>query len=101
MSNTTDPELCSLLTNVFSYNHPKILTSQKLCSPLGLFDLKSFHELVILLGRIELIYCLPCVLLGYRNEGKFLQKNILNMVVKIFKKYQNVPMGTHKKTNII
>ena len=41
MSDISDAELSSLITNV--YSHQKILTSQKLSSPLGLSGLKSFH----------------------------------------------------------
>ena len=47
---------CILLWPVCA-NHPKILTSEKLSSPLGLFDLRSFHEFVILFGRMESISC--------------------------------------------
>ena len=42
-------------------------------------------------------YCLPFVLFGYKNVGKSLPKTILNME----KKHQNVPMGTHKKRQIL
>lgn len=47
---------CILLWPVCA-NHPKILISEKLSSPLGLFDLRSFHEFVILFGRMESISC--------------------------------------------
>ena len=48
MSDISDAELSSLITNV--YSHQKILTSQKLSSPLGLSGLKSFHGFVTLGG---------------------------------------------------
>ena len=56
MPDTTDPELCSLITNVCK--PPNILTSQKQSSHLGLFGLKNFHVVVILGGRIGPIACL-------------------------------------------
>ena len=56
MSETTDLELCSLITNVCkplkNFNFPE--TEQ----PLGLFGLKSFCGLVVLGERIEPIGCL-------------------------------------------
>ena len=54
MSDITDPELCSLITNV---NHPNFLSSQKL-TILSLFGLKSFYGFVILGGKMEPIVSL-------------------------------------------
>ena len=57
MSDITNPELCSLVTN--------------LCKPTKNFDfqeagqpLKSFYEFVILVGKN---YCLPCVFFSHKN----------------------------------
>ena len=52
-------------------NHPKVLTFQKLIKPLGLFGLKSFHEFVILDGRIEPIACLVFYLVIKMREKLF------------------------------
>ena len=68
-------------------NHPKVLTSQELSSPVGVFSLKSFHRLVILGGRIEPTACL--VLFVHKNVEKSLQKAISKMAnssKNIFKK---------------
>ena len=79
MSNTRDPELCSIITNVCK--PPKHFDfPEKLSSPLGLFGLKSFHGFVILVGR-----CLSCVLFGHENVG-------WQTVAKTFKKHKNVSL---------
>ena len=52
-----------------------MLTYEKLSSPLDLFGLKSFHGFVILGGRLlSFNRCLPWVLFGHKNVGKYLQK---------------------------
>ena len=43
---------CVLLLSM-CVNHPKMLTTQKLSSPLGLIGLKSFHGFFIVGGKIE------------------------------------------------
>ena len=43
-------------------NHPKILTPQKLRSPLGLFGLKNFHGFVILAERMYPTSCIAICL---------------------------------------
>ena len=79
-------------------NHPKILTSQELNSPLDLFGLNSFHKFAILGGRIEPIACLVFYLVIKMYENLYkkpYQKG--QTAVKTFKKHQNVPTGIHKK----
>ena len=56
MSDTTDPELCSLITNV--YKPPKNFDF-----PDKLKSLKSLHGLIIIGGRVEPIACLVFYLL--------------------------------------
>ena len=65
MSGTTDPELCSLITNV--------------CEPPKTFDfreagqsLKSLYEFVILGWKK---YCLPCVLFSREKCVEIFTKN--------------------------
>ena len=76
MSNTTDPELCSLTTNVCkphkNFHFPG--TAQH-------FMFVWFEEFpwVCYSCWKEIIYCLSCVLFGCKNKGKVLQKNISNM----------------------
>ena len=96
MSDTIDPELCSLITNVCK--PPQILTFQKLSSPLGLFGLKSFHGFVILGGRIERIDCLVFCLVIKMWENPYKKSyQKWQTAVKAFKKHQNVLTGTHKR----
>ena len=93
MSDTTDPELCSLITNV--------------CEPPKTFDfwetgqsLKSLYEFAILGWKK---YCLPCVLFSRKNVWKSLQKTISKLTnsSKSIQKHQNLPTGTHKKRLIL
>ena len=56
MPDTSDPELCFLITNVCK--PPTNFDFPENEQPLGLFGLKSFHGFVILGGRIGLIACL-------------------------------------------
>ena len=81
-------------------NHPKVLTFQKLSKPLGLFGLKSFHEFVILDGRIEPIACLVFYLVIKMWE-KLFKKTYQRQqtAVKTFKKHETVP--THKTKEIL
>ena len=67
---SADPELCFEIINLL--NHPKILTSQKLCNPLELFDLENFA------GRMEPISWLVFNLVK-KIKGKSLQKTRSNM----------------------
>ena len=71
MPDITDPELCSLITNV---NHPNILSSQKL-TILSLFGLKSFYGFVILGGKIEPIVSLVFYF-AIKNWKSFTKKHI-------------------------
>ena len=70
---------------------------------LGLIGLKSSHGFVILVGRTETISCLVFYLVIKMWENLYKKPyQTWKTVVKIFKKHQNVSMGTHKKeTNII
>ena len=52
-------------------NHPKILTPHKVSSPLGLFCLKSFHEFVLVGGKIEPIVCLVFYLVLKMRENLY------------------------------
>ena len=76
MSDTTYPELCSLIAY--------------LCKPPKYFDFPEaehlfrffwFEEFPFYIGFHRFpwedrTYCLPCVLFGHKNVGKYLQKNI-------------------------
>ena len=74
------------------------MISQKLCSPLGLFGLKSVRRFVTLAGRIKRTVCLVFYLV-IKIWQNFYKKpyQTWKTVVKIFKKHQNVPTGTQKK----
>ena len=93
MSDITNPELCSLITNVCK--PPKDFDFQEAGQPL-----KSFYEFVIL---VEKNYCLPCVFFSHKNVWKSLQKAIskLKNSSKSIQKHQNVPTRTHKKRLIL
>ena len=80
-----------------SVNHSKILTYQKLHSPLGFFGLKSVHEFVIPVGRIKPIVCLVFYLVIKTRENLYKRPYQKWKTAKIFKKHQNAPMRTHKK----
>ena len=83
-------------------NHPKILTFQKLSSPLHLFCLKSFNGFLIVRGRMEPITCLRYSLVQkmwrifYRKPYRTWQTT-----VKTLKKHQYVHTGTYTKTQIL
>ena len=82
-------------------NHPQIFTSQKLCSPLCLFDLKRFHRFVILVVRIEPIVCLVFYLVIKMWENPYKKPYQTWKTVKAFKKHQNVLTGIHKKRQML
>ena len=96
---TTNPELVSLITNV--------------CKPPKNFDFPVIVQHFIYVWFEEFpwvcyscwedrTYCLSCVLFGYKNGTKSLQKPYQRRkTVKSFKKHQNVLTGTHKKRQII
>ena len=100
MSDTTDPKLCSLITNCV--NHPKISTTQKLSSPLGFFGLEIFHKFAIVGGRIKPIACVVFYFV-IKMRKMFYKKPYKKwqIALKTFKKHQNVPTGTHKKRQIL
>ena len=72
---------CVLLQQM-CVNHPKVLTSEKLSSPSGLFGFKSFHEFVVLGGRIRPIACLEFLVI--KKWGNFYKKTISRRVAKPF-----------------
>ena len=104
MSNRTDPELCSLIITVCKPAPPpppKILTSQKLCSPLCSFGLKSFHGFFILVGRIEPTTWLVFYLVIKMWENPYKKPYQTRKTVKTCKKHQNVLTGTYKIRQIL
>ena len=82
-------------------NHPKILSSEILRSPLCLFGLKSLHVFVILVGRIEPAVCLLFYLVIKMWESPYKKPYQTWKTVKTFKRYHNVLTGTHKKRQIL
>ena len=82
-------------------NHLKILTSQKLGSPLYLFGLKSLNAFIILVGRIEPIACLVFYLVIKMWENPYKKPYQIWKTVKAFKKHQNVLTRIHKKRQIL
>ena len=96
MSNTTDPELSSLITD--ERKPPKNFNFSEIAQPLGLFSLKSVHEFVILVGRIKPITCLVSYLVIKMWESLYKKPyETWKTVVKIFKKHKNVPTGKRDK----
>ena len=101
MSDTTNPELCSIITNV--------------CKPPKDFDFKEAEQScsfvwfeqfrwVYYFWWEDKTYCLPCVLFGHKNVGKSLEKNDSKnrkQQKKTFKKFQNVPTRTQKNRQIL
>ena len=100
MLDLIDAELRSLITNVFK--PPKILTSHKLSSSLGLLRSKRFHGFANTSGRTEPIACVVFHLFIKIWEN-YCQKPYQNWqtAVKTFKKHQIVPTGAHKKGQIL
>ena len=101
MSDTTDPELCFLITNV--------------CKPLKNFGTPEIEQPFRFVWFEEFswvchcwwegrTYCLSFVLFGHKNVGKFLQKpisKIANSSKSINKTSKCSNGNTQKKTNII
>ena len=76
MSDTADPELCSLITNV--YKPPKHFDFPKIDQRFRCVWFEVFSW--VCCSRWEYgTYCRPCVLFGYKNVEKSLQKIISNM----------------------
>ena len=101
MSDTTDPEVLSLITNMckppINFDFPKA------DSHLGLFGLKRFHAFVILGGRIEHIACLVFYLVIKMWEDLY-KKPYQNWqtAVKTFKETSKCFNGnTQKEENIV
>ena len=100
MSDTTDPELCSLITNV--------------CKPPKSFDFLETEQPFRFVWQEEFpwvcyswwedrTYCLPCVLFGHKNVEKSLRK-IMSTIAYDSKKIQKNQMlqrNTQKEKNII
>ena len=96
MSDTADPELCSLIISA------KTTSKFRLASPLGLFCLKSFHGFVF--RWEDRMYCLPCALFCHKNVGKSIQKtttNKANCSKNIQKTSEYFNGRTQKETNVI
>ena len=96
MTKTTNPELCSLITNVCKL--PKNFDFPEIMQP---FRFVWFEECpwVCYSWWEDETYCLPCVLFGYKKWESLYKTLYLTWetVVKIFKKHRYVPTGTHKK----
>ena len=97
----TDPELCYLIANVCKppknyFDFPEIAQFFRF----GWFE--EFPWAYYSRWEDRTNY-LPCILFGYKNVGKSLQKVISNMgnSCKNIKKHQNVPRGTHRKRQIL
>ena len=98
ISKTTCPELCSLMTNVCK--PPKILTYQKLRSPL--LGLTSFHGFVILVRRIEPIACLVFHLVIKMWENPYKKAYQTWKTIKTFiQKKSKCNKNSQKEANII
>ena len=93
MSDTADPELCSLITNV--YKPPKNFDFLKLISALGVFGLKCFHGFVVLGGRIGRISCLVfCLVIK-------MWKNLYEKSYQTWQKTSKCSNRTQKKRQIL
>ena len=73
MTKTTNPELCSLITNVCKL--PKNFDFPEIMQPFRLFGLKSVHGFVILGGRMKPIACLVFYLVI--KSGKVFTKHFI------------------------
>ena len=92
MSNTTDPEMRSL-----------IISMCKLTKTFDFPETVSFEQFpwVCYSCWEDRTYCLPSVLFGYKNVGNPYKKPYQTCKTeKTFKKHQNVLTGTHKKRQI-
>ena len=100
MSNTTDPKLCSLITNVCK--PPKNFDFPEIAQPFMLFGLKSFHGFVIFVWRTEPIDCLVFYLV-LKMWGNLYKKPYQTWkTVKTFKKTSKCSnRNTQKEKNII
>ena len=100
MSNTTDPDLCSLITNV--YKPLKNFDFQKIVQP---FMFAWFEEFpwACYLCLEDRTCCLPCVLFDYKYVGKFLQKtiSIMENSKNIQKTSKCSNRNTQKEANIV
>ena len=100
MSNKTDPELCFLITNVCK--PPQNLDFPETGQPFIFVWFEEF-QCVCYSCWEDRTYRLPCVLLGYKNVGKSLQKTISNMEnsKSIQKTSKCSNKNTQKETNIV
>ena len=105
MSEISDAELYSLITNVYkppkNFGFPKTERS---------FRFVWFEEFtwVCYFRWEDGAYCLPCVLFGHKVVGSSSLENLYRKpyrkwptAVKTFKKHQNAPTRTHKKDQIL
>ena len=95
MSDTADPELCSLIISA------KTTSKFRLASPLGLFCLNSFHGFVFRWeDRIIVCLVLYFVIKMWENPYKK-QQQTRQTAVKTFKKHQNISTEAHKKRQML
>ena len=100
MSDTNDPKLCSLITNVCKL--PKNFDFPKTEQPFKFVCFEQFPW--VCYSRWEnKTYCLPCVLFGRKNGEKSLQKTISSMtnISSNIQKTSKCSNGTHKKRQIL
>ena len=97
---STDPELCSFITNVCK--PLKNLDFPGIAQPFRLVWFEEFPWVCHSSGE-DRTYYLSGVLFSYKNVGKSLQKTISNMEnsSKNIEKHQNVPAETSKKRQIL
>ena len=100
MSDKTDLELCSFITNVCK--PPKNFCFPEAEQP---FRFDWFEEFLWLCYSFweDRTYCLPCVLFGHKNVGKSLQK-VISKLVNSSKNIQKTSKcsdgNTQKEANI-
>ena len=98
---STDPGLWFLITNVCK--PPKHFDFPEIAQPFRFVWFEEF-PLVCYSRWEDKSYCMPCVLFGYENVGKFLQKTISNMEdspKNINKTWKCSNRKTQKEANII
>ena len=105
MSDISDAELYSLITNV--YKPPKNLHFPETEWSFRIARLEELPWLYYSWGE-DGAYCLPGVLFGHKVVGSSSLENLYRKpyrtwptAVKTFKKHQNAPTWTHKKSHIL
>ena len=98
---STDPGLCFLITNVCK--PPKHFDFPEITQPFRFVWFEEF-PLVCYSRWEDKSYCMPCILFGYENVGKSLQKTISNKEdsrKNINKTWKSSNRKTQKEANII